>query len=410
MRRAPWVILVVVALAGCSGGGSHTSAARGPGPALPEDQTVYYPSQDRVLTRGDGSGDDLHWKPLGLTFPADLARVHHALVLSDTALTDKDGNSKGALLRAGSVVSVRAVGEWQRLGSDFSRLYQVQGADPGLRGWIDAGAAALVLAEEPGLQVGIIPRMITLRGGTAEYSLLVVADGTHVTILDTSYIPYPDGFHPSGVVSVSLQDVNADSRAEIILEAETIVSLRFLGSTPIRWKAWLRRGLIGAIVPIFRYNESFGSDAGYYYSATDRLFDSSGRGFRDMVRVDTDYTLVNGADEFHNRTVSFYPWNGSEFIHESLQDLPKQGTVRADGTVLRASPDRQSAAVVTLARGEQVYVSDRSDTRQSPDEPDSWWYQAMTRSGAEGWINGVSLDLAWIDPLKIGRAEFRAQN
>ena len=52
--------------------------------------------------------------------------------------------------------------------------------------------------------------------------------------------PFPDSFHPSGVVSVSLQDVNADSLPEILLEAETIVSVRYLGATPVRWKAWLR--------------------------------------------------------------------------------------------------------------------------------------------------------------------------
>ena len=40
---------------------------------------------------------------------------------------------------------------------------------------------------------------------------------------------------------MSLEDVNADSQPEILLEAETIVSLRYLGATPVRWKAWLRR-------------------------------------------------------------------------------------------------------------------------------------------------------------------------
>jgi len=220
--------------------------------------------------------------------------------------------------------------------------------------------------------------------------------------------PFPDSFHPSGVVQVSLEDVNADSQPEVLLEADTIVSLRYLGATPVRWKAWLRRRE-GALVPIFRYNVSFGSDAGYSYTATDRAFDSDGSGMRDLVRVDTAYTLVSGQDEFHTTTVSFYPWNGSEFRRATLQDLPKLGTVSADQAPLLADADARSGILASLAKGDQLYVFDRSDTRQSRDDPASWWYKAVTKSGQEGWISGTLMDLSWIDPLKFNRAVFLGQ-
>ena len=128
-----------------------------------------------------------------------------------------------------------------------------------MQGWIDSSAAALILAEANGLAVGIVPRKIVIGGGESEYCLLAISDGRHVTLVDTSIFPFPDSFHPSGVLKVSLEDVNADSLPEVLLEAETIVSLRYLGATPVRWKAWLRRRE-GTLIPIFRYNMGFGSD------------------------------------------------------------------------------------------------------------------------------------------------------
>ncbi len=434
MKKAVLVSLVVLALSACSRTGRPAAGAAAdrpipapagaPAPAAPaflatpgsrpEDRIIYYPSMDRVLYPGDASGDDMQWKPLGIVLPEGLGQVRHALVLTDTALLDKDGNPNGVVIPEGAQLSVQEVGEWIASGSGFTRLYRIQGRIHGgkdaVQGWIDSANAPLILAEEPGLQVGIIPRKIVIGSGESEYSLLVVVDGTHVTILDTSYFPFPDGFHPSGVVSVSLQDVNADSRAEIVLEAETLISLRYLGATPIRWKAWLRRGYIGALVPIFRYNESFGSDAGYSYTATERRFDSDGKGSAGTVRVDTEYMLVSGADEFQNHTVTFYPWDGSEFRHDTLQDLPALGTVAADQAALYEQADTQSDTVAPLSRGDQLYVFDRGDTRQSPADARSWWYRAVTKSGIEGWIMGTLVDLSWIDPLKTNRTVFLAQN
>jgi hypothetical protein len=322
-------------------------------------------------------------------------------------VTDKEGNPTGTLLPETSRFTVLDAGEWEREGGDFHRSYHVAftAAGKAFQGWIDSSSSALMLAEAGGLSVGVLPRKIVVGGGESEYSLLVIAEGGHAMVVDTSMFPFPGEFRPSGVVKASVQDVNSDSRPEIILEAETLVSLRYLGSTPVRWKAWLRLRPEG-LVPIFRYNVSFGSDAGYSYVATERAFDSNGGGTRDVVRVDTDYTLVTGPDEFRTSTVSFYPWNGSSFQKAALQDLPKLATVTQDTASLLAAPDDQSALVATLPRGELLYVFDRADVRQSREDPSSWWYKAVAKSGVEGWVTGKAVELAWIDPMKTNREVF----
>ncbi len=422
MRRALLLSLIPLALAACSRAqqspSSATPAAQAPEvsspaaaapvtPAVPkEERILYYPSRDRALTRGDDSANDMQWKPVGLGFAELAGKILHGLVLSDVQLTDKDGNPRGAPLAAGSRIAVREAADWVDDGSGFHRLYRVESPDTAIQGWVGSGAVALILAQDDGLEVGVLPRKIVIGGGESEYSLLVVAEGSRVTVVDTSYFPFPDDFHPSGILSVSFKDVNADARPEIVVEAETILSLRYLGTTPVRWKAWLRRGQDGALVPVFRYNTSFGSDAGYSYTATDRFFDSSGAGFQDMVRVDTDFTIVSGPEEFTTETVSFYPWNGSQFRHAPLQDLPKLGSITAGRATLRAEPSAESGETTALARGDQVYVLDRSDTRQARDDPSSWWYRVVTKSAAEGWISGTDVELSWIDPLKVNREAF----
>ncbi|MGO9310875.1 MAG: SH3 domain-containing protein [Spirochaetia bacterium] len=407
MWKAILVASIALALAACMRAERHGSAAS---PMPLEERVLYYPARERVLTSGDNSTDDMNWKSLGLSFPALLREARYGLTLEDTPLVDRDGNSKGTLIPEASQFTLLETGPWIQWGSDFHMLYRVRTSVAGsmVQGWIDSSDAALILAEVKGLAVGIVPRKIVIGGGESEYSVLALVDDRHVTLVDTSMFPFPDSFHPSGVLHVSLEDVDADSQPEVLLEAETIVSLRYLGATPVRWKAWLRRR-DGALVPIFRYNVSFGSDAGYSYTATDRAFDADGSGMRDLVRVDTAYTLVSGQDEFRTTTVSFYPWNGSEFRRAELQDLPKMGTVSAAQAPLLADADAQSAVRTTLSNGDQLYVFDRSDTRQSRDDPASWWYKAVTKSGVEGWISGTLVKLSWIDPLKMNRAAFLGQ-
>ena len=77
-----------------SGGRLASSASARP----LEERVLYYPDRERVLTSGDGSGDDMHWQTLGMSFPALLADVRYGLTLTDTPLVDKDGNSKGILI------------------------------------------------------------------------------------------------------------------------------------------------------------------------------------------------------------------------------------------------------------------------------------------------------------------------
>jgi hypothetical protein len=422
MKSPLLAVTVALALAACSraerplpgpqAASEAPAASARPIPASPsappsEQPIMYFPEKERVLAGTDNSGNDMRWQPLGMAFPALLGQVRFVLILTDTPLVDRDGNSKGTLLFEGTRVTLLESGDWMPAGGEFRRMYRVRANVPGrpVQGWVDSSAAALMLVEADGLAVGIMPRKLVVGGGESEYSLLVIAEGRRVTLVDTSVFPFPDTFHPSGVVQVSLEDMNSDSQPEILLEAETIVSLRFLGATPVRWKAWLHRRE-GSLVPIFRYNVSFGSDTGYSYTATDRLFDSTGDGIRNMVRVDTDYTVVSGPDEFRTTTVSFFPWNGVEFKKAPLEDLPKIGTVTAETASLLADPDEHSSVTATLSRGDRLYAFDRSDTRLSRDDPSSWWYKAVTKSGVQGWINGTQVELTWIDALKLNREAF----
>src|SRR5208337_950446 len=151
----------------------------------------------------------------------------YGLTLVDTALVDKDGNSKGTMIPEATQFILLEAGQWVQWGSDFRRLYRVRANLAGslVQGWIDSSAAALILADTNSLAVGVVPRKIVVGGGESEYSLLAIADGRHVTLVDTSIFPFPDSFHPSGVVHASLGDVDSDSQPEVLLEAETIVSL-----------------------------------------------------------------------------------------------------------------------------------------------------------------------------------------
>ncbi len=55
--------------------------------------------------------------------------------------------------------------------------------------------------------------------------------------------------------------MNRDGGSELVLEAETIVSLRYPGATPLRWVAWFQPA-VGFRKPILLYNKSFATDEG----------------------------------------------------------------------------------------------------------------------------------------------------
>jgi hypothetical protein len=340
-----------------------------------------------------------------MSFPARLGEVRFGLVLSDAQLLDQTGTPKGPTVSAGSRVKVLDAGPWSDARTGFRRLYRVLLGPGTTEGWIDGSSLALVTDEKGPLSVGVVPRRITIGGGEAEYNLLAVADAGTVTLIDTSAFPFPDEFHPSGVLRAAISDASGDGRPEVVVQAETIVSLRYLGATPLVWVAWLRPG-DGTWAPILQYNESFATDAGYSYSASMRAYDSTGSGMLDMVRVDTEYVLISGESEFRSNTVSFYPWSGSSYRKAVLDELPRRGTVTTDGAALRRQPGADAAVEQKLTRGDALFVFDRSDTRASADNSSPWWYRAVTRSGLVGWISGADLELTWLDPLTENRAVF----
>ena len=373
--------------------------APGPAAPLPADRVTYQPDQDRVLRESDGPSAGMEWKALGMAFPDQLADVHYGLLFSDAPLMDPSGNRLGHTLPAGSRVTVKDAGPWVDTGTAFRRLFEVRWEPGGLEGWVDASTLVLVTGEAGSLAAGVVQRKIVAGGGDTEYNLLAIVDAGRVTLIDTSSFPFANEFHPSGVLRAAIMDVNGNGSQEVVIQAETIVSLSYLGASPLRWVAWLRPR-DGGWKPILRYSESYGTDAGYSYTTTMRAFDSTGAsGMLNMVRLDTEYVLVSGESVFRAPTVTFYTWSGTTYQKAPLDDLPRHGAVTADQVPLLKAPGSAEAAVGVLARGEVVFVFDRSDTRQAAQDASSWWYKVVTKSGDLGWISGASVDLSWIDPL-----------
>ncbi|MGA2975494.1 MAG: hypothetical protein ABSF77_09315 [Spirochaetia bacterium] len=420
MKQAMLVVSFALVIAGCARSGK-SSGEQAPlvqaAPQAPQAQVVpqqpadegisFLPNRDRVFMRGDGTENSISWVTLGASFASLQKEILYGLVVEDTPLLDRDGMSLGSTVPAAAQVQVQEAGTWENIGAEFRMLYHVRydSSTGPAEGWVDSSSVILIVAEAEGLAAGVLPRKIVIAGGESEYSLLAIVDGNRATLIDTSCFAFADSFHPSGVLRVSISDVNSDNALEAVVEAETIVSLRSLGTTPLRWVAWLQQRE-GAWTPIFQCNESFGSDAGYSYTATERAFAATGSGMLDTIRVDTDYVLTSGQDEFRSTTTSFSLWNGDVYKKAALQDLPKQGAVTVDQTPLLASSDAAAGVVETLYKGDLLFVFDRSDAPQSPDDPGSWRYKAVTKSGSEGWINGASIELTWIDPLKVNKEVF----
>jgi hypothetical protein len=378
-------------------------APTGAAPAEPGVIT-YQPGRDRVLQAGQGDDAGLEWAPMGTPVAVLLPRTRYGLVLTPTPLLDRDGRLAGPVLAPDTKVSVLQAGDWTMEADGFHRRYRVRWDALATEGWVEADTLALVTAEAGGVAAGVVPRRILVAGGASEYQLLALRDAAGTWLIDTSTFPFPEGFHPSGIVSLAVNDANGDGTPEVVIEAETIASLRTLGAAPLRWAAWLRPRA-GRWTAILMYTVSYATDLGYSSSGVVRSFDMSGAGMQDMVRLDTEYVVTGSTGDFHTSAVTFYPWNGTTYRKDALQDLPQEGTVAVDSLALYDAAAGSLSAAPSLTRGESVFAFDRGDIPE-PGSPRVWWYHVVTRQGTEGWVRGDGVSLAWVDPLKENKAVF----
>ena len=365
-------------------------------PAAPSAFLRFVPSQQRVFMQSDSDEIVMQWVPVGMTFESARAQLLHGLLLAETSLGEE-------ILSPLSPVEVLSATAWERSAGSYRRSYAVKslGARNPVSGTVDSAQCLLVTAESGGLSAGFLERRISVDGGESDYNVLaVVADGA-VTLADTSAWVFPESFHPSGVRGVTITDVNGDGSPELVVSVETIVSLNYLGATPLAWECWLP-ARSPASGPLFQFNEGFATDEGSSYTAARRLVDSDGDGVRETVKVTTDIEEVSEERGFANRIVSFYRWDGSRFAKQAVDELPRLGSVAVQQATLFADTSIESGSVAEAAQGDLLYIFDRSD---SP----PFWYRAVTKQGAEGWIAGSDVDLAWVDPLKVNREAFLSQ-
>jgi hypothetical protein len=366
---------------------------------------LYIPSRERALARGDTDEIVTSWLPVGARFESARGLILHGILMSEASLGE-------TTLPAFSRVAVKAASEWERLQGAYRRSYAVQAVDgSSAEGAVDSSTCVLIIAESGSVSVGFVERKIDIAGGESLYNVLAIVSedaaprAATVTLADTSAWVFPDTFRPSGVLAVSIGDLNGDGAAEIMVTAETIVSLNYLGATPLAWECWLAPGAGAAQpdgwAPIFLFNQAFATDDGASYAATRRLIDFNGDGVMDTVKVTTEIEETGGERTFANTIVSFFVWNGTRYEKQAAQELPRQGTVISDTATLFADTSMEAGTVATLNRGALLYVFDKSDV--SP-----VWYRAVSREGAEGWIPGADLQLSWIDPLKLNREAFRS--
>jgi hypothetical protein len=234
--------------------------------------------------------------------------------------------------------------------------------------------------------------------------------------VDPSVFLFPESFRPGGIVSVKIEDVNGDRVPEVVLVADFIVSFTYLGISPLRAEIWLRpRG--DTFVSVLKINRSFGTDEGYEYSAERFVLDTDGDGFRETVKVVTEHQQQQTDQEpFRNTLVSFFVSNGSEYVKDAGEDLPKIGTISRADAVLAAGPGPgraigssdvgAAARAAALAVGDTVFVFDRSDTSEAGGAGRVFRYKVVTRDGRQGWVRGSEMTMEWVDPYKMNRAAF----
>ena len=253
------------------------------------------PSRQRALAQSDSEPVVTTWLPVGMSFVSARASILYGLLVSDSPVLDVSHKPVGGTLRRGLRVTIADATPWEAAGRDYKKWYQVREQGSSKDAWVDSADVALITVENGPLSGGFLERKIAVSGGESEYNLLVLCDGTAVSLIDSSAIVFPDAFHPSGVMSVSLEDVNSDGAPKAVVRGQTIVSLQFLGASPLAWEAWLKeKG--GSWGVIFRFNSSYGTDQGNSYSATRRVFSSTGAGVLDTVKVTTDMveTMAEG--------------------------------------------------------------------------------------------------------------------
>jgi hypothetical protein len=363
------------------------------------------PSRQRVFMQSDSEPAVTSWLPLGMPFASAKASILYGLLIKDAPVLDAEHKPVGRVLPRGSRVAVREATAWERAGREYRRWYSVRRQGSGKEDWVDSSAVVLITAQSGPLSGGFLERKISIAGGESEYNVLALCDGDAVSLIDTSSLVFPDAFHPSGVTSVSFEDVNSDGVLEAVVDAQTIVSLQFLGASPLAWEAWLQKKA-GSWRTIFRYNSGYGTDQGNSYTATRRAFSSTGGRFLDTVKVTTNLMETMGQGVFATTTQAFFRWNGTVYKEDLATTLPQEASVTAGSAEVIALPQADGAAVETLHAGDVLYVFDRGDTQQTVGGNAGFWLHVTTRAGKDGWIHSSVVKLAKIDPLKVNREVF----
>ncbi|HUI70256.1 MAG TPA: SH3 domain-containing protein [Spirochaetia bacterium] len=363
------------------------------------------PSATRVFMQSDSEPVVTSWLTLGMSYPAARASVLYGLIVSEAQALDAEHHPTGEALRRGAHVTIADASAWEPAGREYKRWYKASAQGSNRELWLESSKVALITTAQGALSGGFIERKIAIAGGESEYNILVLCHGTAVSLIDTSVLVFKDAFHPSGVTRVSLEDINSDGVPEAVVQAQTIVSLQYLGASPLAWEAWLREK-DGSWEVIFRYNSGYGTDQGNSYSATRRAFSSSGAGFFDTVKVTTDLMETTAQGIFRNTIETFLLWNGSQYKEDPGKGLPQLGTITAEQAQLAALPTTDSPPVDKLARGDTLYVIDRGNVPQDVGGEQGFWFHAVSHSGKEGWIHSSSMSLSKLDHLKVNREAF----
>ena len=363
------------------------------------------PSRQRVFSQNDSEAPVTTWLPLGMSYASTKSSVLYGLLVEDAPALDGTHAPVGRTLHRGLRVVVRDATEWERAGATYRKWYEVGREGSSTLDWVDSSFVALITAQDGNLKGGFLERKVSIAGGESEYNVLVLCDGDAVSLIDTSALVFPNAFHPSGVTSVSFQDVNGDGAREAVVQAQTIVSLQFLGASPLSWDAWMKEKK-SSWDAIFRFNSGYGTDQGNSYTATQRAFSSTGAGFLDTVKVTTNLMETTNQGVFSATTETFFLWNGTVYKQDPSWGMPQEASVTSASAELKVTPQQTGDLVTKLKVGEELFVFDRGDVRESAAREDGFWLHATDRAGKDGWVRSELVKLSKIDPLKVNREIF----